>query len=80
MTIHLAGCVLCIFRYLCIFRLQKRIIRIMMRSRSRDSCRNLFISLKILPFPSLYIFFLLQFVIKYRELFTTNNEIHKFST
>jgi len=40
-----------------ISRLQKRIIRIMMGNRSRYSCRNLFISLKILPFPSLYIFF-----------------------
>jgi len=35
---------------------------------------------KILPFPSLYIFVLLQFVTKNRELFTTNNEIHKFGT
>jgi hypothetical protein len=63
-----------------VFRLQKRILRIMMGSRSRDSCRKLFTSLKILPFPSLYIFFLLGFVIKNREIFTTNNEIHNFST
>jgi hypothetical protein len=63
-----------------VFRLQKRIIRIMTGSRSRYSCRKQFTSLKILPFPSLYIFFLLRFVIKNRELFTTNNEIHKFST
>jgi len=40
-----------------VFRMQKRIIRIMMGSRSRDSCRKLFTSLKILPFPSVYIFF-----------------------
>jgi len=60
-----------------VFRLQKRIIRVMTGSRCRDSCRKLFTSLKILPFPSLYIFFLLWFVIKNRELFTTNNEIHK---
>ena len=56
-----------------VFRMQKRIIRIMMGSRSRDSCRKLFNSLKILPFPSLYIFFLLRFVIKNRELFATNS-------
>ena len=62
------------------FRLQKRIIRIITGSRSRDSCRKLFTSFKILPFPSLYIYFLLRFVIKNRELFTTNNEIRKFST
>jgi len=63
-----------------VFRMQKRIIRIMMGSRKRDSCRKLFTSLKILPFPSLYIFFLLRFVIKNRELFTTNNETHKYGT
>jgi len=63
-----------------VFRMQKRIIRIMMGSRSRDSCRKLFNSLKILPFPSLYILFLLRFVIKNRELFTTNNETHKYGT
>jgi hypothetical protein len=56
-----------------VFRLQKRIIRIMMGSRSKDSCRKLFTSLKILPLPSLYIFFLLRFVIKNKELFSTNN-------
>jgi len=39
-----------------VFRLQKKIIRIMTGSRSRDSCRTLFFSLKILPLPSLYIF------------------------
>jgi len=38
------------------FRLQKRIIRIMTGCRSRDSCRDLFIDLKILPQLSLYIY------------------------
>ena len=52
-----------------VFRMQKRIIRIMMGSRSRNSCRKLFISLKILPVPSLYIFFLLRFVIKKQGTF-----------
>jgi hypothetical protein len=47
-----------------VFRLQKRIIRIMMGRRSRDSCRKLFTDLKILPQPSLYILCLLLFVIK----------------
>ena len=35
-----------------IFRLQKRIIRIMMGCRSRDSCRKLFLNLEVLPLPS----------------------------
>jgi hypothetical protein len=59
-----------------VYRLQKRIIRIIMGCRSRDSCRKLFIILKILPLPSLYILSLLLFVIKNKELFTTNSEIH----
>jgi len=63
-----------------VFSLQKRIIRIMTGSGSRDSYRTLFICLKILPIPSLYIFLLLRFVIKNKDLFTTNNEIHKIDT
>jgi len=63
-----------------VFRLQKRIIRIMTASRSAVSCRSLFINLKILPLPSLYIFFLLRFVIKNEDLFSTNIDIHKIQT
>lgn len=63
-----------------VFRLQKRIIRIVTGSRSRDSCKKLFISQKILSLPFLYIFSLLRFVMKNRELFTTNNEIHRIET
>ena len=63
-----------------LFRLQKRIIRIMMGCKSRDSCRKLFISLKILPLPLQYIFCLLHFVVKNRELYSTNNELHTFGT
>jgi hypothetical protein len=63
-----------------VFRLQKRIIRIMMGCNIRDSCRKLFINLKILPLPSQYILGLLLFVVKNRELFSTNNELHPFGT
>jgi hypothetical protein len=48
-----------------VFRSRKRIIRIMM-GKSKDSCRKLFTSLKILLLPPLYIFSLLRFVIKIR--------------
>jgi len=40
-----------------IFRLQKKIIRIMMVCRCSDSCRKLLFNIEILPFPSQYIFF-----------------------
>ena len=63
-----------------VFRLQKRIIRIMTGSRSAVSCRSLFINLKILPLPSLYIFSLLRFVITNEDLFSTNIDIHKIQT
>jgi hypothetical protein len=66
-----------------IFRLQKRIIRIITDSRSRDSCRELLKELKILPPPppqSWYIFFLLLFMAKKREQFKSNSEIHGIST
>jgi hypothetical protein len=38
-----------------VFRLQKRVIRIITRSRPRDSCRQLFKKLGILPLISQYI-------------------------
>jgi hypothetical protein len=63
-----------------VFRLQKRIIRIMTGSRNRDSCRKLFTSMEVLPLPSLYIFLFLRFVIKNKDLFTTNNEFHNLCT
>ena len=46
-----------------IFRLQKRIIRIIVGIRGRDSCREHFNKLKILPLQSQYILSLLLFVV-----------------
>jgi hypothetical protein len=63
-----------------VFRLQKRRIRIMTGSKSKDSCRKLFTSLKILPLPSLYIFYLLKFVTQNKDLFSTNNKTHNYGT
>lgn len=40
------------FYSILIFRLHKRIIRIIMNTRGRDSCRELFKKLKILPLQS----------------------------
>jgi len=47
-----------------IFKIQKRVIRIITNSRARDSCRELFKKLEILPLDSQYIFSLSIFVIK----------------
>ena len=63
-----------------IFKIQKRAIRIIMGRKSRDSCRNLFKELKILPFVSQYIFSLLLFVINNKNYFITNLENHSIHT
>jgi len=52
-----------------IFKIQKRIIRTLTNTGRHDSCRPLFKQLQILPLPSQYIFSLLLFVNKNRDLF-----------
>ena len=63
-----------------ICKIQKRIIRIMTKSRSRDSCRRFFQRLEILPLHSQYIFSVLLFVVKNKDLYTTNQEIRNINT
>jgi len=63
-----------------IFRMQKRIVRIMMGCRRLASCRNLFKNLKILPLVSQCIFSITMFIIKCKHLFTVNSEIHNINT
>jgi len=46
----------------------------------RDSCRELFKELEILPIYSQYIFSKSIFVIKNKHLFYTNNQIHSIHT
>ena len=57
-----------------IFRMQKRIVRIMIGCKGRVSCRNLFRRLEILTFVSEYILSLLLFVVKNRNLFILNSD------
>jgi hypothetical protein len=63
-----------------IFKIQNRIIRISMNARNRDSCCQLFKNLKILPLKSQYIFSLLLFLAKHRNLYESNSEIHNINT
>ena len=63
-----------------IFRLQKRIIRIIVGIRGRDSCREHFKKLKILPLQSQYILSLLFFIVDNGDYFKVNSEIHNIST
>jgi len=63
-----------------IFRLQKKIIRIMTGCKSTDSCRKLFFNLEILPLPSQYILSLLLFMTRNKNHFLVNSEIYHIDT
>jgi len=63
-----------------IFKIKKRVIKIITNSRMRDSCMELFKKLEILPLYSHYIFSISVFVIKRKHLFYTNNQIHSICT
>ena len=63
-----------------IFKIQKRIIRIMTNSNRRDTCRPLFNQLRILPLPSQYIYSLLLFVVTNKKLVLLNSQIYDINT
>jgi len=83
MYVCMYACI-CVCMYVCmcnnIFKIQKRIIRILANKGRRNSCRNLYKQLQILTLPSQYIFSLLIFVVRYRDLFLFNSEIHDINT
>jgi hypothetical protein len=49
------------------FKIHKNIIRMITGRRSRDSCRDLFMNLKIVPLQSQYILSLLLFVVNNKK-------------
>jgi hypothetical protein len=63
-----------------IFRIQRKIIRIITNSRNRDSWRELFKKLKTRPLCSQCIFSLLLYIVNNKQLFMTNLEVPKIST
>jgi hypothetical protein len=58
---------------------KKRIIRITMGTRPKDSFREYFKTLQILPLASQYILSVALFMIHNKDLFKINSEIHKFN-
>jgi hypothetical protein len=60
--------------------MQKRTIRVIIGSSSRDSCFDMFKNLEVLPLQFQYIFSLLLFVVKNKELFTCNSYEHNINT
>jgi len=62
-----------------IFKIQKRIIRIILNTRNRDSCCQLYKKLKTLPLKSQFIFSLLLFIAKNRFIwikFRFSSDLH----
>jgi hypothetical protein len=63
-----------------VFRMQKRAVQLMMGCGYRESCRDFFKELGILPLRSQYIYLLMMFEIKNREKFVTNKDYHELKT
>jgi hypothetical protein len=57
-----------------VFRMQKRVVRILTGSSCRDSCRELFKTLKILPLQCQYIYIYIYIYIYALALFVVNNK------
>jgi hypothetical protein len=51
-----------------------------MNSGNKDSCRDLFKKLYILPLQSQYIFSVLMFFVKNKDFLRTNSDVHSFNT
>jgi hypothetical protein len=63
-----------------IFKIQKKVIRIIMSSGKKASCRQLFRKLNILPVQSKYILSILLFVTKNKDQFISNSQVHTINT
>jgi hypothetical protein len=63
-----------------VFRLQKKVVRIMAGAKSRLSCISLFKTLEILTLPSQYILSLMTFLAHNLEYFTFNSSVHNINT
>jgi len=77
MELYSGGIHLIVKKYL---KFRKRIIRIIMNSSKNASCWQLFKELNILPIQSQYIFSILLSVIKNKDQFLYNSQIHKINT
>jgi hypothetical protein len=63
-----------------VFKLQKRVVRFIKGCNSRESCREHFREMKILPLKSQYIYSMMMFAAKNIEIFDTNKDYHDFNT
>jgi hypothetical protein len=65
---------------LSIFKLQKRVIRIISGASTNSSCRQIFKDYNILTVASLYILEVICFIKKYKESFEHNIRVHTHNT
>jgi len=63
-----------------VFRLQRRVIRLMTGNNVRTSCRPLFPRLGIMTLSSEYIFSLMRFLSRNLQQYTFNFTIHNYNT
>jgi hypothetical protein len=63
-----------------IFKMQKRVIRLMKGCGYTESCRELFKEMKILPLKSQYVYSLMMFLIRNRDKFVINKDYHEVNT
>jgi hypothetical protein len=63
-----------------VLKLQKRVIRLIKGCGYRESCREHFRDMNILPLRSQYIYSLMTFVITNREIFNTNSDCYEIDT
>jgi hypothetical protein len=62
------------------FVCKKKVIRILTGTRNRSSCRQLFKTLKILPFQSQYIYSLLCFAVNNMDQYQFISDVHNRNT
>lgn len=63
-----------------ILLIQKRILRIITNSSKYESCRHLYKQQQILTLYGQYIYSLLMFVVKSKEIFSPNSDVHDINT
>jgi hypothetical protein len=63
-----------------VFTLQKKIVRMMVDAKHRNSCRALFKRLEILPIPCEYILSLMNFIINNQKNVEANSAVHSANT
>jgi hypothetical protein len=63
-----------------VFCLKKRLVRVITGIGNRNSCKETFITLKILPLSSLYIYSLLCFVVDNMDQYYFVSDIHNGNT